>query len=140
MALSVLWSMHLERSWTIGYRGSQLNISGANLYWTAESRLTGAHNRCLQRDERSFSFHASVRLSVCLSVPLYKLNLPQFLTYRLEILYVGSKYVSLVIVYVFIQIKTFFEFFSYIVKFQVCSNALFDSSFLSSRQVELKTP
>ena len=105
-------------------------------YWTAESRLTGAHNRWLQRDGRSFSFHASVRPSV----PLYWVNLPQFLTYELEILHVGSNYVSLVIVYVFVKIKTFFEFFSYIVKFQVCSNALFDSSFLSSRQVQLKTP
>ena len=33
MRLIVLWSTHLERSWTVGYGGSQLNMSGTHFFW-----------------------------------------------------------------------------------------------------------
>ena len=100
--------------------------------WTAESRLTGdiiADH--WQREWRSFRFMLLfVRQSVRQSVLLYSINLPLLLSNKFEILKVDSNYVSL-------EMYMFIYFFSYKVKFEVCSNVLFDCSFWWSLQLEL---
>ena len=55
-------------------------------------------------------FFASVRPSFSPSVLLYSVNLPQFLSYKLDFFYIGLNYVSPVFIYVFVQKKNFWFF------------------------------
>ena len=75
--------------------------------------------------------------SVCPSVLLYCTALigHNFLSYKLEFV-CRSQLCALAIVYVLFFLLNW-DFFSHKIKFQVCSNVLFDSKILSSWQEEL---